>query len=227
MRILAIDTALDACSAAIFDTIEERVLARESREIGRGHAELLLPLVDAVMQAAGQKFNLIDRIAVTVGPGSFTGLRVGLSAARGFGLVMKKPVVGISTLAAFTAPLITEDQAVPVVAAIDAKHGNLYMQMVGAGGRVLVTPRAASLRETVRAVALGPVRIVGTGAAMLAAHWPIRAPAPVLVDQCAAPDIGWIARIGAAADPERAMPKPLYLKLPDAQPQTAPLVERR
>lgn len=227
MRVLAIDTALEACSAAIFDTVEERIVALESREIGRGHAELLLPLVERVMKSAGLKFDALDRIAVTVGPGSFTGLRVGLSAARGFGLVMKKPVVGISTLAAFTAPLITENQAVPVVAAIDAKHGNLYMQMVGAGGRVLVTPRAAGLRETVRAVALGPVRIVGTGAAMLAAHWPAKGPAPVLVEQRAAPDVSWVARIGAAADPARALPKPLYLRLPDAQPQTAPLVERR
>lgn len=227
MRILAIDTALDACSAAVIDTSGDRVLAFESREIGRGHAELLLPIVDGVMKAAAVKFGTIDRFAVTVGPGSFTGLRVGLSAARGFALVTKKPVVGISTLAAFTAPLITQDQAVPVVAAIDAKHGNLYMQMVGAGGRTLVTARAASLREAVRAVALGPVRIVGTGAAILAAHWPMRAPAPVLVDQRVAPDIIWIARIGAAADPTQAPPRPLYLKLPDAAPPAAVRVAQR
>ncbi len=219
MRILAIDTALDACSAALIDTMGDRVLAFESREIGRGHAELLLPIIDGVMKAAGAKFSDIDRFAVTIGPGSFTGLRVGISAARGFGLVTKKPVVGISTLAAFIAPLMTQDQAIPVVAAIDAKHGNLYMQMVGAGGRTLVSARAASLRETVRAVALGPVRIVGTGAALLAAHWPPKLPQPVLVDQRAAPDIEWIARIGAVADPTQAAPKPLYLKLPDAQPQ--------
>lgn len=227
MRILAIDTALDACSAAVIDTAGDRVLASESREIGRGHAELLLPIIDGVMKAAAIEFDMIDRFAVTVGPGSFTGLRVGLSAARGFALVTKKPVVGISTLAAFTAPLITKDQAVPVVAAVDAKHGNLYMQMVGAGGRTLVTARAVSLRETIRAVALGPVRIVGTGAAILAAHWPARTPAPVLVDQRVAPDIIWIARIGAAADPAQAPPRPLYLKLPDAAPPAAARVAQR
>src|SRR6185312_5389676 len=170
MLVLAIDTALDACSAALIDTDGDRTLASESREIGRGHAEHLLPIIDGVMKKAGVKFNDVDRFAVTVGPGSFTGLRVGLSAARGFGLVTKKPVVGISTLAAFTAPLITQNQAVPVVAAI------------------------------------------------LAAHWPAKAPQPVLVDQRPAPDIEWIARIGAVADPTQASPKPLYLKLPDAQP---------
>ncbi len=227
MLILAIDTALDACSAAVIDTAGDRVLASESREIGRGHAEQLLPIVESVMKKAGVKFDAIDRFAVTIGPGSFTGLRVGLSAARGFGLVTKKPVVGISTLAAFTAPLITQDQAVPVVAAIDAKHGNLYMQMVGAGGRTLITPRAAGLRETVRAVALGPVRIVGTGAAILAAHWPAKAPPPTLVEQRAAPDIEWVARIGAVADPAQAAPKPLYLKLPDAQPPASARIAQR
>jgi tRNA threonylcarbamoyladenosine biosynthesis protein TsaB len=218
MRILAIDTALDACSAAIFDTERDRMLAMQSREIGRGHAELLIPLVDEVMKSAGATFDAIDRIAVTVGPGSFTGLRVGLSAARGFALAAQKPAVGVSTLAALTAPLITENEAVPVVAVIDAKHGNLYMQMVGAGGRVLIAPRAVKLREAVRAVALGPVRIVGNGAAMLAAHWPAKSPVPLLVDPRVAPDILWVARIGAAANPERALPRPLYLRLPDAKP---------
>ena len=132
----------------MIETIDDSVLGFESHEIGRGHAEQLLPIVDSVMKKASARFEHIDRFAVTIGPGSFTGLRVGLSAARGFGLVTKKPVVGISTLAAFIAPLMTQDQAVPVVAAIDAKHGNLYMQMVGAGGRTLVTARAASLIGT-------------------------------------------------------------------------------
>src|SRR5260370_34990952 len=90
MRLLAIDTALDACSVTVFDTERDRPLSIESREIGRGHAELLVPLVDQTMKAAGVKFDGIDRIAVTVGPGSFTGLRVGLSAARGFALAASK-----------------------------------------------------------------------------------------------------------------------------------------
>ena len=219
MRLLAIDTALDACSVTVFDTERDRPLSIESREIGRGHAELLVPLVDQMMKAAGLKFDDIDRIAVTVGPGSFTGLRVGLSAARGFALAASKPAIGVTTLAAFTAPLIAENEAVPVVAAIDAKHGNLYMQMVGAGGRTLVAPRAVSLREAIRAIALGPVRLVGTAAAMLAAHWPQNAPAPVIVDDRRAPDVTWVARVGAAADPARAKARPLYLRRPDVTPR--------
>ena len=161
MRILAIDTALDACSATVFDTELDVPLAIESHEIGRGHAEALLPIVERVMNTAAVGFDTIDRIAATVGPGSFTGLRVGLAAARGFALACNRPAVGITTLAALTAPYIAENDSVPVVAAIDAKHGNLYLQMVGAGGRMLVAPRVSNLRDALRAVALGPVRVGG------------------------------------------------------------------
>jgi tRNA threonylcarbamoyladenosine biosynthesis protein TsaB len=227
MRILAIDTALDACSATLFDTEIDRPLAVESHDIGRGHAEALLPLVERVMATAGLGFEAVDRIAATVGPGSFTGLRVGLAAARAFALTCGKPAVGITTFAAFTAPYITANDAVPVIAAIDAKHGNLYLQMVGAGGRMLVAPRVCNLRDAIRTVALGPARIVGSGAAMLAAHWPsAMVQAPLVVDPRPAPDVTWVARLGGAADPARAKPKPLYLRQPDARPQAVHLPRR-
>src|SRR2546427_238586 len=93
MRILAIDTALEACSAAVFDTDGGRMLASESLTMARGHAEALMPLVARVMDKAEAEFSELDRIAVTVGPGSFTGLRVGISAARGIALVSGKPAV--------------------------------------------------------------------------------------------------------------------------------------
>ena len=118
MRILAIDTALDACSATVFDTELDVPLAIESHEIGRGHAEALLPIVERVMNTAAVGFDTIDRIAATVGPGSFTGLRVGLAAARGFALACNRPAVGITTLAALAAPYIAENDAVPVVSAL-------------------------------------------------------------------------------------------------------------
>jgi tRNA threonylcarbamoyladenosine biosynthesis protein TsaB len=229
MLILAIDTALDACSATLFDTDLDQPLAIASLDIGRGHAEALLPLVESVMNDARVGFDAVDRIVATVGPGSFTGLRVGLAAARGFALTCGKTVVGVTTLAAFTAPYITANEAVPVIAAIDAKHGNLYLQMVGAGGRMLVAPRVSNLRDAVRTVALGPTRIVGSGAAMLAAHWPSSAMVrpPLLVDPRPAPDVTWVARLGAAADPAWAKPSPLYLRQPDARPQTAHQLPRR
>ena len=86
MRVLAIDTALEACSAAVFDT-SSGVLASETRGMARGHAEHLMPLIARVMNEGGFEFADLDRIAVTTAPGSFTGLRVGISAARGIALV--------------------------------------------------------------------------------------------------------------------------------------------
>ncbi len=228
MRILAIDTALGACSAVLFDTVTNQPLAIQSVDMNRGHAEALIPLVERVMKAADVKFDAIDRIATTIGPGSFTGLRVGIAAARGFALACQKPAVGISTLDALSAPYASENETVPVVSAIDARHGNIYLHMVGAGGRMLVAPRIAGLQEAIRAVALGLVRIVGSGATILANHWPFQeVPAPLLVDPRPAPDVIWVARLGAAADPERATPRPLYLRPPDARPQDAHRLPRR
>src|SRR5438552_111182 len=117
MRLLAIDTALAACSAAVFDT-DTGVIAGESLPMARGHAEALIPMVARVMAAASIGFDAIDRFAVTVGPGSFTGLRVGVSAARGLALAARKPAVGVTTLTAYAAPLLAANDSVPVLVAI-------------------------------------------------------------------------------------------------------------
>ena len=94
MRVLAIDTALEACAAAVLDT-ENGKVASESLPMVRGHAEALMPLIARVMKQADMAFSALDRIAVTTGPGSFTGLRVGIAAARGIALAATKPVVGL------------------------------------------------------------------------------------------------------------------------------------
>ena len=109
MLILAIDTALDACAAAVLDTATTQLIAQESQPMKRGHAEALMPLIARVMKASGIAFASLDRIAVTTGPGSFTGLRVGLSAARGIALAANKPVVGLTTLTAYAAPVVSEN----------------------------------------------------------------------------------------------------------------------
>ena len=92
MRVLAIDTALEACSAAVLDT-DSGIAASETLAMTRGHAEAVTPLIARVMSAAAIEFADLDRIAVTTGPGSFTGLRVGISAARGIALAAGKPAV--------------------------------------------------------------------------------------------------------------------------------------
>src|SRR5258708_1627287 len=130
MLILAIDTALDACAAGVLDTDADELMAQESLAMKRGHAEALMPLIARVMKAAGLAFLSLDRIAVTTGPGSFTGLRVGLSAARGIALAANKPVVGLTTLTAYAAPVVSRNVEQPVIAAIDARHDQVYFQVV-------------------------------------------------------------------------------------------------
>jgi tRNA threonylcarbamoyladenosine biosynthesis protein TsaB len=228
MKILAIDTALDACSAAIYDSEEEKMLAVLSHDMRRGHAEALIPAIADVMMAAQLDFPQLDRIAVTVGPGSYTGLRVGISAAKGIALVNGKPAVGITTLAALSAPLIADDPAVPVVAAIDARHGNVYFHMAGAGQRVLLSARHAPIEDAVRLVSSGPVRIVGPAAGLLASHWPRHnGTAPLAIEMRSKPSIEWVARLGASTEPARAPVKPLYLRAPDVTPQQLHHVPRQ
>src|ERR1700760_3882118 len=138
MLILAIDTALDACAAAVLDTGANRLIAVESQTMKRGHAEALMPLIARVMREAAIAFAALDRIAVTTGPGSFTGLRVGLSAARGIALAAGKPVVSVNA-------------AQPVISAIDARHDHVYVQVVGGDGSSLMTPRVAPIEEALGA----------------------------------------------------------------------------
>src|SRR6266566_6119251 len=182
MRVLAIDTALGACAAAVLDSHRGVILASESLGMLRGHAEAVMPLIARVMDAARCEFADLDRIAVTVGPGSFTGLRVGISAARGIALATAKPAVGVSTLAAFASPYLVAGETRPVVAAVDARHDQVYFEVFGPGGRILVTPRLVAVRDAVRAASAAAV-IVGSGAGILAAAWPDGKSLPAIATQ--------------------------------------------
>lgn len=224
MLILAIDTALDACAAAVLDTDANRLLADEQIAMQRGHAEALMPLLARVMRSSGIGFADLDRIVVTTGPGSFTGLRVGLSAARGIGLAAGKPVVGVTTLSAYAAPLVNERDDTPILSAIDARHDHVYYQIVGGNGLAIVRPRVAPIAEALESARARAPRLVGNAAQLIASRWPALTPPP-LIDQQAAPDILWVAWLGAAATPEAAPARPLYLRPPDAKPQAAPAVQ--
>jgi tRNA threonylcarbamoyladenosine biosynthesis protein TsaB len=227
MRVLALDTALDACAVAVLDTERRDLVANETRPMTRGHAEALMPMVARVMDAARLEFSDIDRIAVTVGPGSFTGVRVGIAAARGIALTAGKPAIGLTTLAAFTAPHVAGGFDGTVVPVIDARHGQVYMQIFGPGGRAAIAPRLAAILEAVEAArSRAPALITGSAADLVAAQWPIGDPPPKVVG-ASAPEIGWVARLGAAAQADRALPKPLYLRPPDARPQDASRIAHR
>ena len=155
MLILAIDTALDACATAVLDTGTGKLIAQQSQAMKRGHAEALMPQIAAVMKEAGLPFAALDRVAVTTGPGSFTGLRVALSAARGIALAADKPVVGLTTLSAFAAPVVGENGEHAILSAIDARHDHVYFQVVSGDGNPLVEPRVAPVAEALDAARFG------------------------------------------------------------------------
>jgi tRNA threonylcarbamoyladenosine biosynthesis protein TsaB len=210
MKILALDTCLDACSVAVCEN--GAPLATHTEFMSRGHQERLAPIAAAVMAEAGQAFDNLDLIAATVGPGSFTGLRVGLAFAKGLGLALARPVVGIGVLEALAAGEPDE----LVAAAVTGPREQLYLQIF-ASGRPLTAPdclpsevAAARLAEF---AAARSVALVGSGAASLATI----APNARIVAR-AAPDPSTIARLAAKAPSPAAMPRPLYLRPPDARP---------
>ena len=223
MLILAIDTALDACAAGVLDTEAAKLIAQESLPMKRGHAEALMPLIARVIKASGIAFEALDRIAVTTGPGSFTGLRVGLAAARGIALAANKPVVGLTTLTAYAAPVVSQNGEQPVISAIDARHDQVYFQVVSGNGSSLIRAKVAPISEALEASRFGAPHLVGNAAKMLADRWPAHAPPPFTVDAQPAPDIAWVAWLGAAVSPNTAPARPSYLRAPDAKPARDPL----
>ncbi len=224
MRILAIDTALPAAAACVLDARSAEPLAIETMPMAKGHAEALLPLIERVMARVEGGFASLDKIAATVGPGSFTGIRIGLAAARGVGLACARPVVGVSTLSALAAPLILESQDGVCAAAIDARHGCVFLAAFAPDGRTIVSPRLVGLHDGVRALGAGKVRIAGSGAPLLAAQAALMGVDVEIAGSSPFPDIAYVARLGLAADAASAPARPLYLKAPDVKPPVAQAV---
>jgi tRNA threonylcarbamoyl adenosine modification protein YeaZ len=227
LRILAIDTALGACSACVLAQDAAEPLARETLPMERGHAEALLPLVERVMSQVDGLFSTLDRVAVTIGPGSYTGLRVGIAAARAIGLAAGIPVVGVTSLSALIAPLMSGDKRRLLAGAIDARHGQVYFQMVAPGGRNVIAPTIVGIRDAVRLIGAGPVVLNGSGAPAIAVEALTSGIDAMVPSGAGQIDIAWVARLGMAADPAQALPKPLYLRGPDAKPQDQARLPRR
>jgi tRNA threonylcarbamoyladenosine biosynthesis protein TsaB len=215
--ILAVDTALGACSAALLS--DGRVLSHEHRDMARGHAEALAPMVEDVMRRAGCAFSDVDRIGVTTGPGTFAGQRVGLAFARALALALKKPAIGVTTLDVMAAEALSRAGAPSwAIAAADAKRGEIYLGARNASGSLLEPVLVALPEAPARLASLvddnGPaVTLAGTAAEALAPLLTNTAPTDSLVRQ---PDAIFVARLAAIA-PAGPSPKPLYLRPPDAK----------
>jgi tRNA threonylcarbamoyladenosine biosynthesis protein TsaB len=226
MHILAIDTSCGAASVAVVEGGQAGPLAVISRPMARGHAEALPLMVEEAMRGIEGGFPSLARIAVAVGPGSFTGIRVGLAMARAMGVALAIPVVGVSTLAAFAAPLLSEPRSGIIAATIDARYGSVYFQLFESSGRPLGPPRCDTLRECVRAIGAGPAWFAGAAAALVAGEAQ-RAGLPYDLDAARlAPDIVALARMGLAVDPAKSPARPVYVKPPDARPSVAEPIAR-
>jgi tRNA threonylcarbamoyladenosine biosynthesis protein TsaB len=220
--ILAVDTALGACSAALLSN--GRVIAHEHRDMARGHAEALAPMVEDVMHRAACAFSDLDRIGVTTGPGTFAGQRVGLAFARALALALKKPAIGVTTLDAMAAEALSFTGAPSwAIAAADSKRGEIYLGARNKSGSllepVLVPLSEAPARLASFVAGNGPaVTLAGTAAEALAPLLSGLSPSDSLVRQ---PDAIFVAELAAVA-PAGPPPKPLYLRPPDAKLPGAP-----
>ena len=184
-----------------------------------------MPMIDDAMGAAGLGFADLDRIAVTVGPGSFTGLRIGIAAARGLALVTGAEAVGIGTLAVHAEEARAELGACPILAVIAAGRGEVYGQSFAADGSPASDPTVGPPETFVRLIGANTL-IAGSGADALAGVLGREAEART-VHRRAAPDPAALLRLARAAPPPTAPPRPLYLRPPDAKPQAAAAVARR
>jgi tRNA threonylcarbamoyladenosine biosynthesis protein TsaB len=209
--ILGFDTAMMGCSAALYDAAEKKSWARRTPML-RGQSEALVPMVQDVLAEAGRGFADIDLLAVTVGPGAFTGLRLALSAARAWGLSLDRPVAGVTTLEVLAAMLYGGTDGPPARILIETKRDDFYTQLYDVHGRAAGAAEALSFADIqARRDAPGTVHI-GDAVERYAA---LCAEKPVIRTGFELPDPAVIAQAGLrkfqAGLPD-GMPQPLYLR---------------
>jgi len=225
MLLLAFDTAGPACAVAI--ARDGAILVASSEAIGRGQAERLMPMAEAALKEARVTFKDLERIAVTAGPGSFTGVRVGIAAARGLALALGIPAVGIGSLDALAASIVKSREAGTVVATLDAKRGEVYALAVDLATKatiVAATALAPDKLATMLAPVPAPLILIGNGAPLVAAVLGGRA--VEIAGTPDTPDIADVARLGFTAD-AGSPPAPLYARSPDAKPQAGKAVAQQ
>jgi len=207
--VLACDTTQGACSAALYQN--GAVLAAALEPMQKGHAEALMPMLDNLMARASLSMQAVDRLAVTHGPGSFTGVRVGLSAMRGLALALNVPLKTYGTFQVMARGAATGSA---LLVAVDARRQTFYAQSFDADGQAENPPQALDLAATLALHPARPLAVIGSAAPILTAadgrlkahaapDWPDAA----ILAQMAAHDPAW----------ENLPPaEPLYLRPPDA-----------
>lgn len=233
MNILAFDTCFDACSVCVARQQDGAVvtLAERFEPMVVGHAEQLIPMVGEVLEAAALGFDSLDRIAVTVGPGTFTGTRIGVAAARGLALATDVKVVGASSLAVLAETAVDKLASRPlyndIAVAVDARRGEVYVQLFGEGGLdVKSAPQLLTIDAAARLGEGDPMLFVGSGAQSVAeaAKRSGRSAVAELPDLL--PAAAALARMAPGLAISEAPLVPLYLRPPDAKPQDGKSIAR-
>lgn len=223
MKVLAFDTTLGACSVALW--ADGAVRAADFRLQQQGHAEALFPMIEAVCAQAGVALAGVDALAVTVGPGTFTGVRIGLAAARGLRLALRGPVIPIPTLQAIAATAARGRTDGATLVVHDARRDEVYVQAFDGVLRPMTESAVLPLAQVAVAWRDRTMVLAGSGAPALAALWAGHAviagdPGAAGFGQPDARDFAGLAvdalsRQGATAFAEA--PLPVYLRVPDAK----------
>ena len=211
MKLLAADTALGGCSVALLDG--DKILSHIFEAMDRGHAERLAPMVQDAMRAAGAEFPALTHLAVTTGPGTFTGQRVGLAFMRGLRLALKLPLTGVTTLEVIALAAMDETRQTKAAVIHDARREEAYL-LLKDGEQVVLQPCVMTFADAVEHIRVfGPCALAGTGAAvakdMLGADFTL--------STIRQPDALWVARLARTLPVPVAAPGPLYLRAPDAK----------
>lgn len=201
--ILAIDTAFSACNLALLD-LQSGTSVKNTILTERGQAEKLVPMIDELVAAANITYPQIDLVAVTVGPGSFTGLRVGIATARGFGLALNRPVQGVRTTDALYATWVAQGGTGDVTVMINTKRNDAYAVSYSAGQadqvRIIGPEVISSTKDP----------IIGDGVDLIPLYGG-------RTDILRLPDPEIIARLAFNAytdmkNPDRGLAEPLYIR---------------
>jgi tRNA threonylcarbamoyladenosine biosynthesis protein TsaB len=222
MKVLAIDCAASLCAACVYDAAAGQELGRSVLDLGKGHAEHLMGVIAAALEAAASGYADLGAIAVSVGPGSFTGLRVGVSTARGLALALRIPAIGVTTLEALAAEAAAMFPGRAVLAALDAGREEIHAALYDKAASLSYGPAVATLAQAAAMAAESSAVLAGTAAEQIAAL----TGGVDIGPRTATADIATYARL-AAGKRGGERPKPLYLRGADAKPQAGFILSRQ
>ncbi|MEM8744504.1 MAG: tRNA (adenosine(37)-N6)-threonylcarbamoyltransferase complex dimerization subunit type 1 TsaB [Pseudomonadota bacterium] len=230
MNVLALDTTLGACSAAVARGDSAGAVINGQFELReREHAEAIIPMIERALSDAGVVYSDLNAIAVTTGPGSFTGVRVGVATARGLALALDLPLISATSLEVMAHTALGELGEPPDVLAVvvDARRAQVYMAVFDGVGEMQSPPQAVSGEQAFDLLPSGGRIVLAGGGAELVRQ---SASLPDSLETALPdlqPDARTLARMALGRTPSRDPLRPLYLRPPDAKPQSGKAIPRR